>query len=471
MNVLKSFGAVFATLHRVLDALLIVAALWAANEALELEWTSLNTIAAGCAVALFIAGGEVRKQYGSWRMASIDEEFRTVLVTWGGTCCALVVGAFLAKISSSYSRLEMLVWFFVTPAMLILSRLSVRGALRALRRAGRNTRTVAIVGTTGISRPLVRMLEESSTFGVRLIGVFEDRAPERLEAEGYEATTRVGDFDRLVELARRAEVDYVFIALPMRAEKRIVELVGRLADTTASVYVVPDLFVFDLMRARMVTFGGLPAVSVYESPFDGLAGRIKRAEDLILGTLLLGLAALPMLLVALALKFSSSGSIFFRQQRYGLNGRVVRVWKFRTMTVSEDGADVVQARRHDPRITPLGAFLRATSLDELPQLFNVLSGEMSLVGPRPHAVKVNEEYRRLIHGYMLRHKVKPGITGWAQVNGWHGDDTVEKMQKRIEHDLEYLQSWSLWFDLRIMLLTVAALIARKNLTRRVGPIL
>jgi putative colanic acid biosysnthesis UDP-glucose lipid carrier transferase len=169
-----------------------------------------------------------------------------------------------------------------------------------------------------------------------------------------------------------------------------------------------------------------------------------------------------MLLISICLLLGSNGSVFFRQKRYGLNGRVVRVWKFRTMTVSEDGSDVVQAKQSDPRVTPFGKILRAASLDELPQLFNVLSGEMSLVGPRPHAVVVNEHFRRLIHGYMLRHKVKPGITGWAQVNGWHGDDTVEKMQQRIDHDLAYLQNWSLWLDLRILALTVATMFFRKG---------
>jgi len=461
MNVLKPFGAWFSALQRALDAAFILLSLWLASIALDHEWRQLNSLAAAAAIAMFLLGAQARRLYASWRLASMDDEFRSVLLIWGGTCCAIIVGAFLAKTSSSYSRLEMLVWFCVTPALLIWSRLLVRGLLRAVRKSGMNIRTVAIVGATSISKPLLQMLEDSG-FGVRLVGVFDDRNDQRLAEDGHAVGTRAGSVPELLARAKRAEVDFVFIALPMRAENRIVELVGQLADTTASVYVVPDLFMFDLMRARWVTFGGLPAVSVYESPFDGLSGWIKRAEDLVLGTALLAIAAVPMAFIAVGLKLTSPGSIFFKQQRYGLNGRVVRVWKFRTMTVSEDGFDVVQARRHDPRVTRFGRILRAASLDELPQLFNVLSGEMSLVGPRPHAVKVNEEFRRLIHGYMLRHKVKPGITGWAQVNGWHGDDTVEKMQQRVDHDLAYLQSWSLWLDIKILWLTVIAVFSRRK---------
>jgi putative colanic acid biosynthesis UDP-glucose lipid carrier transferase len=199
----------------------------------------------------------------------------------------------------------------------------------------------------------------------------------------------------------------------------------------------------------------MPVVSIFESPFYGLDGWVKRAEDIILGSMILLLISPLMLVIAFAIKFTSSGPILFRQRRYGLNGAVVQVWKFRSMTVCEDGEHIPQAKKMDMRITPLGAFLRRTSLDELPQFFNVLQGRMSIVGPRPHAVAHNEQYRKLIRGYMLRHKVKPGITGWAQVNGWRGEtETLDKMQKRIECDMEYIQNWSLGLDIKIIILTV-----------------
>ncbi len=262
---------------------------------------------------------------------------------------------------------------------------------------------------------------------------------------------------------RTEGIDFVYITLPMHPEDRIVQLIDALADTTASVYVIPDFFVFDLLHARWFNLGSLPIVSVFESPFHGVDGWLKRAEDLLLGSLILLLISPLLLVIALAVRLSSPGPVIFRQRRYGLNGQIVEVWKFRSMTVCEDGDHILQAQIVDSRITPFGALLRRTSLDELPQFFNVLQGSMSIVGPRPHAVAHNEQYRRLIHGYMLRHKVKPGITGWAQVNGWRGEtDTLEKMEKRIEFDLAYMRNWSLWLDLKIIWLTIWKGFSGKN---------
>jgi putative colanic acid biosynthesis UDP-glucose lipid carrier transferase len=232
-------------------------------------------------------------------------------------------------------------------------------------------------------------------------------------------------------------------------------LVG-LSDSTASVYVVPDIFTLDLLGSRPVSLGEIHTISVFENPFYGVDGWLKRLEDIVLATLILIVIAIPMLVIAIAVKLTSPGAVIFRQRRYGLDGRDIEVWKFRSMSVSEDGPDVPQARRNDARVTRLGAFLRRTSLDELPQFINVLQGRMSVVGPRPHAVAHNEMYRTLIRGYMLRHKVKPGITGWAQVNGWRGEtDTLDKMERRVEHDLWYIRNWSAFLDIRIVVLTIA----------------
>jgi putative colanic acid biosynthesis UDP-glucose lipid carrier transferase len=247
----------------------------------------------------------------------------------------------------------------------------------------------------------------------------------------------------------------VYLALPMRAEGRIKDVLHKLADSTALVYVVPDVFAFELLNAKLVNMDGIPAVSVYEGPFYGINDWIKRGEDIVIGSLIT-ILILPLLLVlALGVKLSSPGPVIFKQRRYGFNGKEISIWKFRTMTVCEDGPEIPQAKRNDPRITKFGGFLRRTSLDELPQFINVLQGRMSIVGPRPHAVAHNEFYRTLIPGYMLRHKVKPGITGWAQVNGWRGEtDTLEKMQMRVKYDLEYTRNWSLWLDLKIIFVTV-----------------
>jgi putative colanic acid biosynthesis UDP-glucose lipid carrier transferase len=254
---------------------------------------------------------------------------------------------------------------------------------------------------------------------------------------------------------RANRVDHIYIALPMASQPRILKLLDQLRDTTASIYFLPDIFLYDLIQARVDTVAGLPVIAVCETPFHGTTGVIKRLSDVCMSLAAIALTAPLMLGIAIAIKVAMPGPVLFKQRRYGLDGEQIVVWKFRTMKVAEDGAEVRQATRDDDRVTPLGAFLRRTSLDELPQFFNVLQGRMSVVGPRPHAVAHNEMYRKLIKGYMIRHKVKPGITGWAQVNGARGEtDTVDKMKRRIQFDLEYLRSWSLRLDVSIVWRTV-----------------
>ena len=249
----------------------------------------------------------------------------------------------------------------------------------------------------------------------------------------------------------------------MRAESRIQSIVAQLADTTASVYIVPDLFTFQLLHSRWMDFNGVPVVSVYENPLYGVDGILKRTTDIVLAVCALLFLGLPMLLIALAVKLTSSGPILFKQIRYGLDGRQILVWKFRSMTVCENGDTVKQAKRNDSRLTPIGGFLRKTSLDELPQLINVLVGSMSLVGPRPHAMAHNEFYRSQIDGYMLRHKVKPGITGLAQVCGYRGEtETIDKMEKRVLFDHKYIREWSIWLDIKIILRTFLVVFSRQN---------
>jgi putative colanic acid biosynthesis UDP-glucose lipid carrier transferase len=255
----------------------------------------------------------------------------------------------------------------------------------------------------------------------------------------------------------------IFISQPISAQPRIRKLLDELQDTTASVYFLPDIYIFDLMQARFDNVGGMPVIAICESPFTGFNSMVKRVSDIVLAALIqIGLTPI-MLAIALAVKLTSPGPIIFRQRRYGLYGEEIIVYKFRSMTVAEDGAKVVQATKNDQRVTKIGGFLRRSSLDELPQFINVLQGRMSIVGPRPHAVAHNEQYRKLIKGYMLRHKVKPGITGWAQVNGLRGEtETLNKMEARIQYDLDYLRNWSLWLDLWIVLRTVQVVLKREN---------
>lgn len=299
--------------------------------------------------------------------------------------------------------------------------------------------------------------------GLRLVGFFDDRPRERTAELPREVGRQVGGVDELVERARRGDVDIVYITFPMRAEERIRSVLARLADTTASVYIVPDFFVFELLHARWTNINGLPAVSVFENPLLGVSGLTKRAADVVFGSLILAAAAVPMLLVGTAIKLTSKGPVFFRQRRYGLDGREILVWKFRTMTCFDDCGSVQQATRNDKRVTAIGRLLRKTSLDEIPQLFNVIGGSMSLVGPRPHATAHNEQYRSLIDGYMLRHKVKPGITGLAQVNGYRGEtETLDKMERRVACDHQYIREWSLWMDAKILVRTLGVVLRQRN---------
>jgi putative colanic acid biosynthesis UDP-glucose lipid carrier transferase len=241
----------------------------------------------------------------------------------------------------------------------------------------------------------------------------------------------------------------------VRQVARVIHLIDQLRDTTASIYYLPDILVFELIQARSIAIAGIPALSMCETPFFGYRAIAKRATDVLISATALLLAAPLMIAIAILVRLSSPGPIIFRQRRYGLNGEEIIVYKFRTMTVTDDGPTVVQATKSDPRTTRIGRFLRRYSLDELPQLINVLAGPMSLVGPRPHAVAHNEYYRKLIKGYMVRHKVKPGITGLAQVRGLRGaTQTVEQMEARVEFDLEYLRNWSLELDLEILAKTV-----------------
>jgi putative colanic acid biosynthesis UDP-glucose lipid carrier transferase len=350
-----------------------------------------------------------------------------------------------------------LAWSLATPAALFAAHRLVPVVWPRVLAAEGMQKTAVIAGANDLGRRLAGRLRASPLLGIRFAGYFDDRAPGRLQ--NVIPRENLGGLSALADYARTNTVDVIYIALPMASQPRILKLLEDLRDTTASIYFVPDIFVADLIQARVDSLGGLPVVAVCESPFYGFNAVVKRISDLALASLLLVLLSPLMIAVALGVKLSSPGPVLFKQRRYGLDGKRIVVYKFRSMSVAEDGDLVRQATRNDSRVTRFGAFLRRTSLDELPQFMNVLQGRMSIVGPRPHAVAHNEMYRKLIRGYMIRHKVKPGITGLAQVNGLRGEtDTVDKMKARIDYDLAYLRNWSLALDLRIMLKTAVVLL-------------
>ncbi len=414
-------------------------------------------------VLIFLVVSEFTGLYRSWRGVSADREFIQVVFTWIVTVLTLLAVGYLTATLQQTPRKILVLWVTSTPVLVCLSHSFLRFWQRSLRAHGINTRTFAVVGVNELGFQLAKNINESPEMGLRLAGFYDDRPADRVPAIPAGMSTKVGGIDDLIGDAKAGFVDRIYITLPMRAEDRIRKMLTKLADTTAAVYIVPDFFVFQLLHSQWTDVGGVPAVSVFESPMYGVNGMCKRIFDLVAGTLLLVALGIPMLLIAAAIKLTSRGPVFFRQLRYGLDGKEIFVWKFRSMRVMENDAKVKQATKNDPRVTPLGAVLRRTSLDELPQLVNVLDGTMSLVGPRPHATAHNEHYRKEIEGYMLRHKIKPGITGWAQVNGYRGEtDTLDKMQKRVEFDHQYIREWSLWLDIKILIRTVFVVFSRQN---------
>jgi putative colanic acid biosynthesis UDP-glucose lipid carrier transferase len=314
-------------------------------------------------------------------------------------------------------------------------------------------RAAVVVGAGPQGVAAARALGGGRNPNTRIIGWFDDRGADRIDRSAGDGL--LGGLDDLVPYIRKHGIKDVYITLPLSSQPRITALLEGVQSTTASIFFVPDVSGIGIIQGRLREVNGVPVVGICETPFTGINGLVKRVSDVVLAAIIIVLVAPVMLALAIGVKLSSPGPVLFRQRRNGLDGEEIIVYKFRSMTTQDNGPVVKQATRNDPRITPFGNFIRRTSLDELPQFFNVLQGRMSIVGPRPHAVAHNELYSQEIKAYMVRHKVRPGITGWAQVNHLRGEtDTVEKMRARVEHDLEYLRTWSLWLDLKIILRTI-----------------
>ena len=451
------------TLYRVTDGVgIYLAYVLGANLSGYTLPTLHGMVVAVAIVAYFLVAGATG-MYRSWRGVSADREFLCTAMTWGSAVVFMLLLAFLTQTTQYYPRSLSLIWFAAAPLLIILLRGSVRLVQRQLHSRGLNTRGMAIVGINKLGIQLGEAAQAAPELGLKLTGFYDDRPIDRTPPLPESLGSRIGNISELVDHARQGRVDMILITFPMRAEDRIRGVLDQLADTTASVYVVPDFFVFELLHSRWTNIGGLPVVSVFETPLYGVDGVLKRAFDIALSGILLIVLSVPMILIGLLIRSTSRGPAIFRQRRYGLDGRQILVWKFRTMRVCEDGDHAVQVTTNDARVTPVGRVLRRMSLDELPQLFNVFIGSMSLVGPRPHPNALNEQFRRRIQGYMLRHKVKPGITGLAQVSGWRGEtETLDKMAKRIECDHQYIREWSLLLDSQILVKTVLVVLSRRD---------
>ncbi|MFG1172064.1 undecaprenyl-phosphate glucose phosphotransferase [Erwiniaceae bacterium CAU 1747] len=386
--------------------------------------------------------------YRSWRGVKSSAELILISKNW---TVSLLLTLGLSSLLSDFdlSFKIFIQWYLVVVTGFLVCRMGIRIGSGMLRKMGYNTRKVALVGTMPAGINLISSFLDEPWMGFVVVGVYDEQPVESNTGINY-----AGDFDKLIEDARDGKLDRIYIAMSMKDESKIKDIVKRLTDTTCSVLLIPDVFTFNILQSRTEEINGVPVVPLFDTPLNGINMVFKRLEDIIVSSVILLFISIPLIVIACAVKLSSPGPVIFRQIRYGMDGKPIMVWKFRSMSVMENGDKVTQAVQNDPRVTKVGKFLRNTSLDELPQFFNVLFGQMSVVGPRPHAVAHNEQYRSLIEGYMLRHKVKPGITGLAQINGFRGEtDTLDKMQKRVDYDLIYIRGWSIWLDLKIIFLT------------------
>jgi putative colanic acid biosynthesis UDP-glucose lipid carrier transferase len=392
---------------------------------------------------------------GSWANSkSFKSDVFNTFAQWFLIIGLLLFFGYVTGFLDYFSQDVIVLWGSVTPAVLIAFHLLANWYLSSKYYIASVKKTAVIVGVNELSHQLQERINTNFEHGIELKGLFDVISERPLAQATLNNTPFIGNIEQLSRYVKQNGIDIIYIALPPSLHAQIMMLLDDLKDTTASIYFVPNFFMADLIQARIDEIDGMPIVAMCETPFSGFNGFIKASSDLIMASIILCLISPLLIFLGLGVKFSSPGPILFKQRRYGLDGHEIVIYKFRSMTVAEDGENVTQATVNDKRVTSFGKFLRKTSLDELPQFINVLQGRMSIVGPRPHAISHNELYRNLIKGYMVRHKVKPGITGWAQVNGFRGETgSVESMKARIDFDLDYLKKWSLALDLKIIFRT------------------
>lgn len=396
--------------------------------------------------------------YRGWRGISIYLEWRSMTLAWAAMIVASAAVLGFAGFMDAMAASWLMLWGGIGWALLTLYRMALRLALRWIRSQGLNQRSVVIVGLNERGLSIANQLRRTSWLGLQVRGYFDDRVVARTSTVPnvpYLGSTRV-----LAEFVRENQVDQVWLVYPLRAEERVKRIVHELRHCTVDIRLVLDIFAFDMCNHSIVEVAGVPILNLTATPMRGTNAFVKAIEDRFIAAVVLILLSPIMLAISIGVKLSSPGPIFFRQERISWNGRPFTILKFRSMPVNaESDSGPVWARPGEFRATRFGAFLRRTSLDELPQLVNVLRGEMSIVGPRPERPVFVEKFKDQIPDYMKKHLVKAGITGWAQVNGWRGDTDIKK---RIEHDLYYIEHWSLWFDLKILFLTLLRGFAHRN---------
>ncbi|BCE03380.1 undecaprenyl-phosphate glucose phosphotransferase [Marinicellulosiphila megalodicopiae] len=464
-----SFDGGAAVLYRLIDALILVACFFSILFVTDQVLTKDYALLMISTLFVYTYLAESLQLYRSWRIGRFSKMLWLLTFTIFLTFLVIATLLFILKEGQIFSRAIILSWFTLSWGFLASWRIAARQIKVWRRLRGLSLQDVAIIGLTNSGRDLYRQMQINNELGFNCLGFFDARTHDRYlgatnpNALENEADKILGNFEDAIALARKGKIAKLYICLPLKAEERIAQIIAKLGDTTCDVLIVPDFLLNNLMHARIGSVGDVDTVSVFESPTKGIKEYYKRTFDLLFSACVILFISPILMMIAIAVKLSSKGPVLFKQNRYGLDGKQIGVYKFRSMTVMDNGAEMKQATKGDARITKVGAFLRKTSLDELPQFFNVLLGDMSVVGPRPHAVSHNEEYRKIVNFYMLRHKVRPGITGLAQVNGWRGEtDTLEKMEMRVKYDLEYIRHWSLVLDIKIVFLTLFKGFVNKN---------
>ncbi|WP_257221838.1 MULTISPECIES: undecaprenyl-phosphate glucose phosphotransferase [unclassified Acinetobacter] len=432
-------------MQRSCDICAIYGALYIVFNLNSIEITHQAMLVFLCMVSLFQLIGGLTDFYRSWRGVSLFNELiaclKNVLMS---SCLLLPFVWFYSDIN-----IALLIQYFCSVLFLMgVMRVFVRLIYAISFKIFKKSRNVIVIGDSSKALKLFNDLKKSEWIGFNPLGVFSFNS-------NYNTADYNGTADNAVEIIQNQDINQVYIVTTQQNIEKVDNLLKILSDTTCSTVIVPELFSYDFLYSRVEDINGTPIIPIIDTRIKGINIFLKRVEDICVASVILLMISPLLLCIAVAIKLNSKGPVFFKQVRYGLNGKPILVYKFRSMSVMENGPEVKQAVKNDPRVTKVGAFLRKTSLDELPQFINVILGNMSVVGPRPHAAAHNEEYRKLITGYMLRHKVKPGITGLAQIRGWRGEtDTLDKMEKRVECDLEYIRTWSLLLDLKIIFLTV-----------------
>ena len=395
----------------------------------------------------------------------LDKEIANLFLSLILVILVISLFTFFTKSGESYSRL----WrgLTMTSSFILMTGLRAHIWRKARNnfRSGINQTRVIIVGAGTLGELTCDTMIEESWAGYKPVALFSDAKPVGHDYKNIKVEGDISELTDFIEKQRQSEqvIHEVWIALPLQESDKIQHIQEALLNTTVSAFLVPDLMGFNISDYQITEAAGLPVIDLSTSSLKHSHAFLKRLEDIIISLLMLIVLSPVFTITAILLKMNSKESVFFKQRRYGMGGQEINVWKFRSMSSSDDGETVQQAKKNDPRVTKIGHFIRRYSIDELPQLFNVLNGTMSLVGPRPHAVAHNEFYRDKIHGYMSRHSIRPGMTGWAQVNGCRGQtETIEKMQRRIRYDIEYMKQWSILFDFRILLKTLIVIFKNKT---------